>query len=604
MSTPVPQRSEIPLEHTWDLVSVFQSDDAWEAEMTQLAADLAEVERFRDRLGHGPTILADWFDTRERLQRRLEKVVLYAYLSHQVDTANQAAAVRNDRAAGFYANALAAMAFAEPEILAVGRDTLRRWQRDEPRLAVYGHYFDRLDHRQTHVRSAEVEELLNQAQGPFESAVGIHGILVDADLRFQPARTAAGEAVELAHGNLVACLASPDRELRRTAWEHHADAYLAVKNTMASCIATLVKQHVFTARARRYSSALEAALAPNHIPVSVFHSLMETYRRHLPTWHRYWKVRRRALGTEDLHPYDIWAPLTANRPSVPFKQAAEWVAQGMRPLGDEYVRIMQRGLGEQRWVDRYPNQGKHAGDHSSGAPGTHPFILMNYTDDVLSMSSLAHELGHSMHSYYAWQTQPFVYFEYADFVAEVASNFNQALVRAYLLDTYDDVDLQIAIVEEAMANFYRYLFVMPNLARFEQEVHERVERGEGLSADDMTALMTGFFREGYGDGVVVDENRVGIAWAQFPGHLALNFYVFQYATGIAAAHALAADVLAGAPGAADRYLAFLRAGDSVYPLDALKLAGVDMTSPAPVEAAFGILAQIVDRLEALTARQR
>jgi len=424
----------------------------------------------------------------------------------------------------------------------------------------------------------------------------------NADLVFAPAHGSDDPTpIEVAQGNLTALLAHRDREVRRTAWEHYADAHLAHKNTMASCLAAGVKQNVFMTRARRYASVLEASVESNFIPLEVFHNLIRTYRRNLPTWHRYWGIRRRALGYEKLRVYDRAAPLTARKPVVPFAQAVEWIAQGMRPLGDEYVNVMRRGVLEQRWVDIYPNKGKQAGAFSRGTPGTHPFIMMSYTDDIFGMSTLAHELGHSMHSYYAFRTQPFIYARYPLFLAEVASNFNQAMVRAHLLATQTDPELQIAIIEEAMSNYYRYFLVMPTLARFELEIHERVERGEALTARSLIALMADLFREAYGDEVEIDPDRVGITWATFHTHLYMNFYVYQYATGISGAHALARGVLAGGPGAAERYLDFLKAGGSRYPLDALRLAGVDLASPEPVEEAFGVLAQMVDRLERLLA---
>jgi oligoendopeptidase F len=284
---------------------------------------------------------------------------------------------------------------------------------------------------------------------------------------------------------------------------------------------------------------------------------------------------------------------------VPFNQAVDWICDGMAPLGTEYVAAMRRGLREERWVDVYPNRGKRAGAFSTGGPGIHPFILMSYADDVFSLSTLAHELGHSMHSYYAWQTQPVIYAGYSTFVAEVASNFNQALVRAHLLATHQDRDLQIAILEEAMANFYRYLFLMPILASFEWEIHQRVERGEGLNAKGLMGLMTDLFAEGYGGEVAMDADRVGITWAEFPTHLYLNFYVFQYSTGISGAHVLADRVLHGPPSAADDYLAFLKAGGSEYPVDLLRRTGVDLASPEPVEKMFEIFSTMVARLEGL-----
>jgi oligoendopeptidase F len=599
MSTTVPQRSEIALEHTWDIASVFATDAAWEAEFARIAGELPKLGGFQGRLGETPARLLEWLHASEALLNAAGKIYLYASMLHNTNTADQQASAQYDRATGLFNRAITAMAFAEPELLAVGFDRLRRWAAEEPGLAVYAHAFDQLERKQAHVRSAEVEELLGQALDPFSSASKIHGVLCDADLRFAPAHAGGGEPIDVAQGNLQSLLTSPDRETRRSAWENYADAHLAMKNTMAGCLATGVKQNVFLARARRYDSSLEAALAPNHIPVEVFHNLIETFRRHLPTWHRYWDVRRRALGYDTLHVYDIKAPLTGTMPRVPFAQSVEWICAGMRPLGAEYVGVMRDGLVEQRWVDIYPNKGKRMGAYSDGLPGTHPFILMSYNDDIFSTSTLAHELGHSMHSYLAWQNQPLVYSDYSLFVAEVASNFNQAMVRAHLLATNSDPNFQIAVIEEAMANFHRYFFVMPTLARFELAIHELSERGEALTADGMIELMADLFQEGYGDGVQVDRERVGITWGQFSTHLYANFYVYQYATGISAANALAANILAGQPGAVENYLAFLKAGSSLYPLDALKLAGVDMASPAPVETAFDLLASMVDRLEAL-----
>jgi oligoendopeptidase F len=349
---------------------------------------------------------------------------------------------------------------------------------------------------------------------------------------------------------------------------------------------------------------LEAALAPKNIPTSVFHNTVDTVRRHLPLWHRYWRIRREALGLERLHVYDIKAPLTSEKPAIPFEQAAEWISAGMEPLGEEYVSAMRRGIFQERWIDRLPNLGKRSGAFSAGVPDTHPFILMSYTDDIFSLSTLAHELGHSLHSYFAWKHQPFVYARYTIFVAEVASNFNQALVRAHLLEQETDPLFQLSVLEEALANFHRYFFIMPTLARFELEIHQRVERGEALTAAGMITLMADLFHEGYGDEVAdfsseSDRERIGITWAQFPNHLYANFYVYQYTTGIGAAHALAQRVLDGEPGAVEDYLAFLKAGGSLYPLEALELAGVDMTSPEPVEAAFSVLSGYVDRMEAL-----
>jgi oligoendopeptidase F len=595
----VPPRSAIAAEHTWDLASVFATDAAWDAEYARVAGELAAFDRFKGQLGRDPATLLEYLRAAERTMNAAWRIYLYASMQHDADTTDAPAKARYDRSLGLTARAMAALAFGEPEMLAIGADTLRGWMAENPDLAGYEHYFDRLGLKRDHVRSAEVEELLGQVRDPFRTAANIHGILADADLRFAPAHSSEGEAIELAQGNLNALLTSPDRETRRSAWESYVDAHLATKNTMAACLATGVKQNVFVARARRYPSALEAATAADNIPTEVFHSLIATFQRNLPTWHRYWRLRRRALGYDALHPYDVKAPLTGAMPHVPFTQAVEWICAGMQPLGEEYVAAMRRGLTEQRWVDIYPNKGKRMGAYQSGVAGTHPFILTSYNDDIFSMSTLAHELGHAMHSYFTWRTQPLIYADYSIFVAEVASNFNQAMVRAHLLETQTDADFQVAVIEEAMSNFHRYFFVMPTLARFELAIHQQVERGEALTAEGMIELMASLFAEGYGDEVVMDRERVGITWGQFSTHLYSNFYVYQYATGISAAHALAAGVLAGHAGTADRYLGFLKAGESRYPIDVLRDAGVDMTAPEAVETTFATLASYVDRLEQL-----
>jgi len=600
----VPARSEIPREHTWDVESVFPNDEAWSAELEALLKELPTLARFRGHLGDNAATLADFFATSEALAIRAGKVMLYASMRHTVDVADQTAAALNDRARGVMARLGAALAFAEPEMLTIGFDKLRAWTQSEPRLAIYAHYFARLEQRAAHVRSAEVEELLSHLSDPFRTAAETHGILTDAELKCAPARSSTGETFEVTQGTINALRTHTDREVRRTAFENYADAHLAFKNTMANCLAAGIKQDVFRMRARRYTSSLQAALASNFIPLDVFPNLINTFRANLPIWHRYWDVRRRALGVEKLAVYDEKAPLTSARLVVPYDQAVEWICAGMAPLGDEYVSVARRGMTEQRWVDKYPNRGKRAGAFSTGVPGTQPFILMSYNDDLFSLSTLAHELGHSMHKYYTQKTQPFVYTQYGIFLAECASNFNQALVRDYLLKNASRLahparEFEIAVIEEAMSNFHRYFFIMPTLARFELEIHERAERGKPLTAQTMIDLLADLFAEGYGSQVEMDRERVGITWAQFATHLYRNFYVYQYATGISAAHALAQNVLDGKPGAVERYIGFLSAGGSDFPLDILKRAGVDLTTPAPIETTFGVLARYVERLDAL-----
>ncbi len=599
MAIILPNRSDIAPEFTWDAHSIFPDHAAWDETLREVLAELPALAQYQGTLGTDPGRLADWLQAEQTVSLRGWHVLVYASMFHNVDTSDAEAAGRYGQALGMLSKLRAAVAFGRPEMLALPEATLREWMASEARLASYGHFFDLLAKQRAHIRSAEVEELLGQVSDPFGAAHQIHGTLSDADLKFAPSLDAAGEASEIGQGTISALLHSADRETRRTAWENYADAYLQHKNTIANCLSAGVKQNVFHARARRYNSALEAALTPNHIPVAVFHNLIATFRKHLPTWHRYWDIRRRALKLDRLHVYDITAPLTEQPPVVPYEQAVAWIAEGMQPLGEEYVSILRRGATSERWVDIYPNRGKRMGAYSSGSPGTRPFILMSYNDDVFSLSTLAHELGHSVHSYYTWQNQPPMYSNYGTFLAEVASNVNQAMVRAHLLKTQTDRDFQVAVLEEAMANFHRYFFIMPTLARFELEIHERVERGESLTAQSLIKLMAELFQEGYGDGVEMDTDRVGITWAEFPTHLYSNFYVFQYATGISGANALTEGIRKEGAPAAERYLTFLKTGGAQFPFDTLRDAGVDLTSPEPVERAFAVFASYVDRLDTL-----
>ena len=474
------------------------------------------------------------------------------------------------------------------------------WLEKEAALKDYAHYADDLFRKQAHLRSAEVEEVLGGLAPVFSSTAETATLLTDADFRFNPAKATDGSPVAVTQGTLHEILSGPDREARRTAWEGYMDTYLEHKNALANNLNTAIQQNVFNARVRRYPSSLEAALFESAVPPTVFHNLIETSRRYLPVWQRYFKARRKALGVEQLHTYDIWAPLSASHPAIPYVQAVNLISAGLAPMGEEYVQVLRKGCLEEGWIDVYPSQGKSSAQFSSGWKGTHPFIVICYDDSIFSLSTLAHELGHSMHSYYTWQNQPIIYSNYSMFAAEVASNFHQAMVRAHLLAANADLDFQISVIEEAMDNFHRYFFIMPTLARFELEMHQRAERGEGLSADDMIQRMGELYAEGYGGEVALDPLRDGITWATF-GHLYMNYYVYVYATGISGANALSRGILSGKPGAAGRYIDFLKSGSSAYPVDVLKRAGVNLTAPQAVEETYQVLEGLVERLEKLTS---
>ena len=597
----VPTRSEVDPRHTWNAESVFATVEDWAAELAALSAGLGELGRFKGRLIEGPSVLADAFAANESYGQRVEKLLVHAALTESVDRNDQGATARAGQAGSLYGQVQGALAYFEPELLAIDRERLAEWAAAEPRLSRYAHYFDDLFRRQAHVRSPEVEEVLGLAADAFSNTGATFAKLADSDFKFCPVAVDENNPLPVTQGTIDDLLNSPDRAVRREAWENYHDQYLAYKNTLSSNLATSIKQNVLLSRVRRYGSTLDMALFADNIPAAVYHNLLDTFKRRRPVWQRYFDVRRRALGVDSLHTYDIWAPLTTERQRVPYEQAVEWIAAALAPLGDTYAGRLRRGCLEERWVDIYPNEGKSSGAFSWGCQGTHPFIVMSYTDDASSMGTLAHELGHSMHSLLSWENQPFIYSGYSLFAAEVASNFNQAMMRAYLLEQDIDPRLKIAVIEEAMANFHRYFLEMPTLALFELEMHRLEERGEGLTADGMIACLAGLFAETYGDAAVVDPQRDGIRWATF-SHLYADYYVYQYATGISGANALARRVLSGQAGAAEDYLGFLSAGGSSYPLDELRKAGVDLTQPEPVEAAFDVLTGLIDKLDGLVNR--
>jgi oligoendopeptidase F len=594
----LPPRSQVALDETWDLESVFKTPEEWEKAGKTLTQLIKEITAYRGRLKEGPNKIVEYLNLFNEAGTLAGKIRNYASNYYSVDTTNQGNAARLGQARSLVSDLGAATAFFEPELMDIGLDKVEDWVKNASDLAYFSHALEKLRRKQAHVRSGEVEEAIAMTADPFSGPATAYAALNNADLIFKPAVSSKGESIEVGQASIGSLITDTDRETRRAAWEHYNDGYLAFKNTLAAIYISQLKQDVFNARTHNYETSLHASLGPNNIPVEVYHNLLKVFQRNLPTWHRYWRLRREIMDVDTFHVYDIKAPLTTDKPRVSFKQAVDWITEGLAPLGEEIVEVIRKGCLEQRWVDRVRNKGKRQGAFTSATAGTYPFIMMSWADDLFSLSTLAHELGHAIHSYCSWRTQPYIYGRYSLFEAETASNFNQAMVRDYLFKTQTDRDFQIGLIEEAMSNFHRYFFIMPTLARFELEAHTRVEEGKPLSADTLIALMAELFKEGYGDEVNFDHDRIGITWSQF-GHLYANFYVYQYTTGISGAHALAKPIIAGDKDAVERYHGFLKAGGSRFPTENLKMTGVDLTKPEPVESAFQYLSGLVDRLEEL-----
>lgn len=604
MTRQLPKRSELLREQTWDIEAVFASEADWRKALETATNSAKALEPFAGRLGESARTLLQALQTRDELTLAASKVGMYASLQLSTEGGNAGYTNMVSEARGMGARLAAAGAYIEPEILNLEPGRLEQFMQAEPGLEVYRHYLEALRERQVFIRSSEVEAFLAQVSDPLGGHSATASAATNADMTFRPVEYQ-GSALPVSHTSVGELLVHPSPEVRKAAWESYADGHLAFKNTLASTLQGSIKSFAFQAKTRGYPSSLEMALAVSrtsgdNIPKAVYDNLIETFQANLPTWQRFWRIRKKAIGglhTFDVPIYDSPAPI-AQSPKMTFWEAAETVCRGMASLGQEYIEPMRKGLFEERWVDWGQNQGKRAGAYSSGLKGTFPYIFMSWSDDLFSMSTLAHELGHSMHSYFTRRTQPIIYARYSLFIAEVASNFNQAMVRAMLLREAQDPGYKLAVLEEAFSNFHRYLFVMPTLARFELELYQRIEKGGAIAAPYLINRLAELLAEGYGGEVEVDPERLGSGWMNF-SHLYSPFYVYQYATGIAAANALAKDVLEQGEPAARRYLDFLKAGDSVYPIEALKIAGIDMTRPEPVERGFGVLKSMVDELETL-----
>ena len=598
-TTELPKRADIPKESTWNSEALFDDWSKWQGELNTARSTLPRLTAYSGKLSESAETLADWLNLYQLETGRLVRLQVYVSMSTAVDTNNSKAKAARGQLSAYLGEFSAAAAFAIPEIQAIGEE-LYTWA-ESLRITPYRHFFDNLLRKVPHTRSVEVEGVLGMLQDTFDNIYNTASELTNTDLKFADAIDSHGANQPVVQATITPYLESKDVELRRTAWESSCDAYLSMQNALASNYLTHVKASVFQARVRGYQSVLESRLKPFNLPVEVYYNLIESFQANLPVWHDYWETKRVLLGVDALHPYDIWAPIVDTEPRVNYREAVAWICDSLKPLGEDYVNAIRRGCLEERWVDYALNEGKRQGAFSTRSFDSHPYIFMTYNESLTSMSVLAHELGHSMHSYFAAQRQPAVYRDYtmmSSSVTETASNFHQAMTRAYLMEAKaTDPTFQIALIDEAISNFHRYFFQMPTLARFELEVFTRAEAGKPLNADILNEIMASLYSEGYGSTMTDDPERTAITWAKFP-HLYAPFYTFQYAVGISAAHAIA-DQVRTSKEAAQKYLDFLGRGASLYPMDLYRLAGVDMTTPAPVQKAFDALAGMTARLKQL-----
>ena len=594
----LPKRSEIPTELTWNLSAIYPADAAWEADFARIAGQLPEVAAFQGKLGESAQSLLAAFTTRDAVGETLGKLYAYAYMRLHEDTTNSAAQALADRVTTLESEVSSAAAYMRPELLSIPQERLDSFLASEPGLAVYRHQLDEITRERAHVLSAEMESLLAQASEVGASAERIYDMLSDADLKLPTVRDEQGQEVQLSQGNyLPRFLENQNREVRGAAFEAMLGTYNKYRNTFAATLSAQVKKDIFFARAHKYSSALEAALDPNNIPVSVYNNLISAVDANLSLLHRYLRIRKRVMGLDTLHMYDLYTPLAREvEYKIPFEQAKDRVAEALAPLGPDYVEPLTQGF-RSRWIDVMESQGKRSGAYSWGSYGTQPYVLLNYQESMDSMFTLAHEMGHSMHSYFTWGAQPYLYGNYTLFVAEVASTLNEALLTQHLLRTTDDRALKLYVVNHALETFRGTLYRQTMFAEFEREIHAKAEAGEALTPESLCAFYRSLNDKYYGPEVAVDD-LIEIEWARIP-HFYSSFYVYQYATGISASSALASQILSEGEPAVRRYKRFLSSGSSDYSINLLRDAGVDLATPQPIQAALDTFGRYLDELESL-----
>ena len=590
----VPTRAEAPVEFTWDLSVVFPDVTAWEQELAAVEEQAGQLAALQGTTGQGPEHLLRVLTLRDEVARRL--YALYIYASHRKDTdaTDPVGQALQERAGSFAARVAAAMAFIEPEILSVPEATLDQWLRETPALQLYRYELEKLNRRRAHVRSAEVEHVLAQFSDITRAPYETFEMLIDSDLSFPSITDEQGNAVQLSHARYRRFIESPDRRVRRDAFKSYFGAFRPFRNTIATTLGAAIRTHVIEARMRNYASALEAALAPNEIPLEVYHNLIATVEANLDKNYRYMEVRKRLMGLDELRVYDLYAqPVPDVAITVPYPEATALMEAAFAPLGPEYAEALRQTFSS-RWIDVYENVGKRSGAYSGGAYSTPPYILLNYQDQLDDAFTLAHELGHSMHSFFTRKSQPFVYGNYTIFVAEVASTLNEALLTDYLLKHRDDEALRRRLLVQQIEDIRRTIIRQTMFASFELMLHELVEAGEPLTSESLTARYYDLVAKYHGPTVALDD-EIGFEWARIP-HFYYNFYVYQYATGLSAALALSRQIISEGQPAVERYITFLRSGSSRPSIDLLRDAGVDMTTPAPVQAAMDTYGQLIDEL--------
>lgn len=592
----IPARSEIPAEDKWAIEDLFVSDEAWEQELTTLEQASAAMAAYEGRLAESAKTLYEYLQQVEQVDVKADRLGNYCFRRSDEDTRDSDAQAMSGKYMAAVVALSAASSFATPEIMAIDEQTLQNFYASCPELERYRRYLTDLRRRKAHTLSSQEERLLAAAGEMAQAPDTIYGSFADADISFPDAVDGEGNRHPLTQGTFVSLEESQDRVLRRSAYENLYDGFAGFKNTAAALLNAQNKQLKFFADARKYDNALDASLDATNVPTAVYHNLIDAVHQNMDKMHRYVRLRKKLLGVDELHFYDVYTPLMAEVDRrIPYAEAKQTVYDALAPLGKEYQAILKEGF-ENRWIDVYQNQGKRSGAYSAGAK-VHPFVLLNYTGTLDSQFTLAHEMGHAIHSYLSNRTQNPIDSDYVIFVAEVASTCNEALLMQHLLSKTQDKKERAYLINHFLDQFKGTIYRQTMFAEFERNIGQMTAQGKTLTAQVLCDEYKRLNELYYGPDMVVDD-RIAMEWARIP-HFYYNYYVFQYATGYSAAIALSNRILKEGESAVKDYLNFLSGGCSKSPIDLLKGAGVDMTSPDPVNQALELFGQLLDEMEAL-----
>ena len=593
-------REEADARYKWAIEDLYKDDEDWKRDYELLKSRIPELTKFRGRLGESAEVLLSMQKLSDELNQLLEKVYVYANQRLHENTDNSTYQNLASQAQGLLVELSESLSFVEPELMELPDGIIETFLDENEELLVYRQYFENIIRQKKHVLPTEQEQLFAAMGEVAESPKDIFSMFNNADIRFPEIAGEDGHPVQVTHGRYMSLMQSRNRQVRKDAFEAMYGVYGDWRNTLAAMYRANVKQEAFLAKAHKYTSDLEAALDGSHIPVKVYEQLIEAVHESMPLMYRYMKLRKKLLGVDELHMYDLYVPvIEQDHSEIPFEQAKKTVLEGLAPMGEEYLHLLREGF-DHGWIDVYENQGKRTGAYSWGAYGTHPYVLLNYQGTLHDVFTLAHEMGHALHSWYSDEHQPYIYAGYRIFVAEVASTCNEALLIHYLMEQSKkagDRKKTMYLMNYFLEQFRTTLFRQTMFVEFEKITHGLQEQGETLTADRLCEIYYDLNKLYFGEEICVDQ-EIAMEWARIP-HFYTPFYVYQYATGFSAAIALSKQILEQGVPAVEQYKKFLKGGSSMYPLELLKMAGVDMEQKAPVQDALAVFAQYLDEMERL-----